>query len=286
MVGIVQSDSLNEKDCKKQTLDCFLGQSMFRIGNFIFSDVFENRYVATFDIGLINPLSTNNADSDGINTKKEWCIADIFAQTAHTTETDLFNTTYNSLSFTEAEVKIAGLLNLDIPCKTESIDRLKEKKNFESSYRVFRQKRKIEDPVRHYNPIMQGTKQNINVKVRNTGEEPLLLKDVFPSCGCTIAKFPEHAIAPGNDAIIELEYDSSKNSGYAAIYTTITANITEKSHTLFFDINVVPNSLHTKDYEELYFEDENKKDEDLRDEIDNDTNIKAYTVSGQSGSKV
>ena len=142
VIGIVQSDSHNEKDCRIQTLSCFLGQPLFRIGNFIFSDVFENRYVATFDMGLINPLSKNNTDSDVMTTKKEWSIADIFAQTAHTTETDLFNTTYNSLTFAEAEVKIAGLLNMDIPCKTESIDRLTEKKNFDSSYRAFRQNRK------------------------------------------------------------------------------------------------------------------------------------------------
>lgn len=136
---------------------------------------------------------------------------------------------------------------------------------------------KIEDPVRHYSPVMQGIKQNIIVKVTNTGSEPLLLKNVMPSCGCTIAKFPEHAVAPGNDAAIELEYDSSKNTGYTAIYTTITANVKEKSHTVFFDINVVPNSHYTKDYEEINFEKKAGR-KDTREQINDETHIKTYTI--------
>jgi len=138
---------------------------------------------------------------------------------------------------------------------------------------------KIEDTLRHYSPIMQGTKQNISVKVTNTGSEPLLIKNVLPSCGCTTATFPTHAIAPGNDADIELEYDSNKNTGYTAVHTTIVANTTEKTHALFFDINVVPNSHYTKDYEEVYFENEGKSKVHKREQTDEDTHIKAYTIN-------
>jgi hypothetical protein len=136
---------------------------------------------------------------------------------------------------------------------------------------------KIEDPVRHYTPIMQGTKQIINVKVTNTGNEPLLLKNVLPSCGCTTATFPSHAIAPGNDAEIELHYDSTKNNGYTEIYTTIMANVPVEANTVFFDINVVPNSHYTKDYEEIYFE--NKGNNDKREQVNDETHIKTYIVN-------
>lgn len=110
----------------------------------------------------------------------------------------------------------------------------------------------IEDPVRHYYPIAQGVKQKISIKVSNTGKEPLKIFKVLPSCGCTIATFPESAIAAGEDAFIDLEYDSTKNIGHAGIYTTIVANTKEHYHDIFFDINVVPDALYTKDYEELY----------------------------------
>lgn len=138
---------------------------------------------------------------------------------------------------------------------------------------------KIEDPVRHYSPVMQGTKQEIALKVTNTGKEPLVLKDVMTSCGCTTAKFPTYAIAPGNSADIELEYDSNKNTGYTAIYTTITANTAEKAHNVFFDINVVPDSHYTKDYEEIYRDSKNETFTTTRDQVDDDTHIKAYSVN-------
>ncbi|ALM47540.1 hypothetical protein AMR72_00680 [Flavobacterium psychrophilum] len=135
---------------------------------------------------------------------------------------------------------------------------------------------KMEDPVRHYSPIMQGIKQNIKVKLTNTGKNPLVVKNVLPSCGCTIAKFPSHGITPGNSADIVMVYDSSKNTGYTAVYTTISTNTKEQVHSFFFDINVVPNSLHTKDYEELHSEQVGKGTKYNRDEIDEETNIRHY----------
>ena len=135
----------------------------------------------------------------------------------------------------------------------------------------------IEDPVRHYYPILQGLKQNIVVKVTNTGDEPLKIYKVLPSCGCTIAKFSTSAIAPGNDAFIEMEYDSNKNIGYVGIYTTIIANTEKHHHTMFFDLNVVPESLHTKDYEELYHIEQEKKG-GLQELVEGKTNERGYLV--------
>jgi hypothetical protein len=135
----------------------------------------------------------------------------------------------------------------------------------------------IEDPVRHYYPILQGLKQNIIVKVTNTGKEPLKIHKVLPSCGCTIAKFSTSAIAPGNEAFIEMEYDSNKNIGYVGIYTTIIANTEKHHHTMFFDLNVVPESLHTKDYEELYHIEQEKKG-GLQELVEGKTNERGYLV--------
>lgn len=135
----------------------------------------------------------------------------------------------------------------------------------------------IEHPVRHYYPILQGLKQNVIVKVKNTGTEPLKIYKVLPSCGCTIAKFTDRAIAPGNDAFIEMEYDSNKNIGYVGIYTTIIANTKQHQHTMFFDINVVPESLHTKDYEELYHIEQEKKG-GLQELVEGETNERGYLV--------
>ncbi|RWW91763.1 DUF1573 domain-containing protein [Flavobacterium cerinum] len=110
----------------------------------------------------------------------------------------------------------------------------------------------IEDPIRHYSPVIQGQEQDIVVKVFNTGDNLLKISKVYPSCGCTIAKFPESAIAPGKFGLIELKYNSNKNIGYVGVYTTIVTNSKKRSETVFFDLNVVPDADYTKDYEELH----------------------------------
>jgi hypothetical protein len=135
----------------------------------------------------------------------------------------------------------------------------------------------IEDPVRHYYPILQGLEQNIVIKVTNTGEHPLKLFKVLPSCGCTIAEFTTHAIAPGNEGFIELKYNSNKNIGKVGVYTTIIANTEKHSHTTYFDIHVVPDALYTKDYEELYHIEQEKKG-GLQEMVEGQTNERGYIV--------
>lgn len=117
----------------------------------------------------------------------------------------------------------------------------------------------IEDPIRHYSPVIQGQDQDIIVKVFNTGDNLLKISKVYPSCGCTIAKFPESAIAPGEFGLVELKYNSNKNIGYVGVYTTIVTNSKKRSETVFFDLNVVPDADYIKDYEELHSLENEKK---------------------------
>lgn len=137
---------------------------------------------------------------------------------------------------------------------------------------------KIEDPVRKYFPIVQGQKQNILVKIFNTGDNPLRIYDVYPSCGCTIAKNPDKLIPVGGFGIIEMEYNSNKNIGYAGIYTTIKTNTKEGTQSFFFEINVVPDPLYTKDYEELYNADKDNNNSLVKEMVDGKTNQQGYTV--------
>jgi len=52
-----------------------------------------------------------------------------------------------------------------------------------------------------------------------------------------------------------LKYNSTKNIGYVKQYVTIYGNLTGVDNIeIVFDVHVVPNSLYTKDYEELYLE--------------------------------
>lgn len=60
--------------------------------------------------------------------------------------------------------------------------------------------------------IMLGTikysdKKNITFHIKNTGQEPLIIRDVRPSCGCTSAQWDKHPIKPGKITEISLRYE-------------------------------------------------------------------------------
>jgi hypothetical protein len=44
----------------------------------------------------------------------------------------------------------------------------------------------------------------------NRSDQPLLLKEVKPSCGCTIASYPQEPISPGETAKIKTTYNAKK----------------------------------------------------------------------------
>ena len=46
----------------------------------------------------------------------------------------------------------------------------------------------VTDSVRHYYPIVAGEKLNVVYTVVNRGDDPFLIDDVQPSCGCIAGK--------------------------------------------------------------------------------------------------
>ncbi len=134
------------------------------------------------------------------------------------------------------------------------------------------------DSIRHYYPILRGSKLNMVVKVKNTGDYPLKIYNVLPSCGCTLAKFPKRVIPVGSFGLIQMEYESSKNIGYVGIYTTIVANTKKPSHTIFFDLNVVSNPLYTKDFEEIYTDKQKKENASIKAMANGNLNQRDYVT--------
>ena len=141
---------------------------------------------------------------------------------------------------------------------------------------VKRTKMEIEDPERHYYPILRGSELNVAYKFYNRGAEPLIIYDVQASCGCIEVDFPTGSIGQDDFGFITLDYDSAKNIGYVEYYITIIAN-TEKDvfTTIKFDLNVVTSPHYTQDYEEIYME---RRKEKLAGEVDGDLTQQGYYV--------
>lgn len=139
----------------------------------------------------------------------------------------------------------------------------------------------VVDNNRHYYPVLQGQDLDIVFTVKNTGKVPFMLKDMIVSCGClTSKKSSIDAIPAGKEGQLIMKFNSTKNVGYAKNYITLYGNFqkTDKIE-LIFDINVVPNSLYTKDYEELFQEEKNKGGK-VKDMVDGQENNKGYYMDG------
>ncbi|TDG36604.1 DUF1573 domain-containing protein [Pedobacter changchengzhani] len=133
------------------------------------------------------------------------------------------------------------------------------------------------DNNRHYYPIQMGQKLEILFHVKNTGKHPLIISDIITSCGCLVlSKSNINNIPSGDEAVLSLTYNSAKNVGYVKHYITLYGNfLTDVKQELIFDVNVVPDALYTKDYEELYKE-EKEKYGDVKSLVDGNANNQGY----------
>ncbi len=136
----------------------------------------------------------------------------------------------------------------------------------------------VEDNNRHYYPILAGDIKDLSFKITNTGSNPLIITDIITSCGCLDVNDEDETftVPPGKERILTLSYNSAKNIGYVKHYITLYGNFEkELFKELVFDINVVPNSLYTKDYEEMYAEEVEAKG-GLKELVDGDASERGY----------
>lgn len=136
----------------------------------------------------------------------------------------------------------------------------------------------VEDNERHYYPILAGQQKDLSFKLKNVGKNPLMITDIITSCGCLKVDEGTGAftVPPGKERLLTLSYNSAKNIGYVKHYITLYGNFEDALYKeLVFDINVVPNAMYTKDYEELY-SDEIKAQGGFKEFVDGDASNKGY----------
>jgi hypothetical protein len=92
----------------------------------------------------------------------------------------------------------------------------------------------------NFGTIPQGKKVQHNFVIRNSGDAPLVIKDVSVSCGCTAAKPSSSTIAPGKSAEIQVVFDSSTFSGKVQKSVSLVTNAGKApNYTFNLDGNIV-----------------------------------------------
>jgi hypothetical protein len=69
------------------------------------------------------------------------------------------------------------------------------------------------DTVINFGSIKQGEKKTVTFHCKNTGTKPLVLTNVRPGCGCTIADYNKEAILPGKEGWVTANFDSKRFCG-------------------------------------------------------------------------
>lgn len=82
----------------------------------------------------------------------------------------------------------------------------------------------FEKKTHDFGTFEEGVQATVTFKFRNTGNAPLVLNSVKPSCGCTSPKWTKEPIAPGEEGSITVTYNSKGRVGNFTKTVTVTHN--------------------------------------------------------------
>lgn len=90
-----------------------------------------------------------------------------------------------------------------------------------------------------YGTIEQGSDPYRVFKFKNTGTEPLVIKNAKGSCGCTVPTPPKEPILPGESNEIKVRYDTNRVGPFTK-RVTLTTNINDEEIVLTISGKVEP----------------------------------------------
>lgn len=95
------------------------------------------------------------------------------------------------------------------------------------------------DSTMDFGTIPEGQKVEVAFRFRNTGVSPLVITQVRPSCGCTIADQPKEPVAPGAEGHITATFNSQGHPGINRKTLFVTANTKgSQNYSLHFTVVV------------------------------------------------
>jgi hypothetical protein len=96
------------------------------------------------------------------------------------------------------------------------------------------------DSARDFGSITEGQRLALSFRFKNTGDKPLVIESVKPTCGCTIADYPKEPVAPGGEGEITGEFDSNGREGMQHKHMTVRLNVAQQAQDISFQVNVLP----------------------------------------------
>lgn len=82
--------------------------------------------------------------------------------------------------------------------------------------------------------IEQGEKRKVSFRFKNVGSSDMLLLEVRPSCGCTIADYPKNPFKPGEEGVFTAEFNSAGKLGEFTKSIEVFSSTIPTSHIVHF----------------------------------------------------
>lgn len=91
-----------------------------------------------------------------------------------------------------------------------------------------------------FGKVKEGEIVKYNFTFQNKGIQPLLIKDIRTSCGCTAAVVSEKNLNPGQTGAIKVEFDTKSRQGKVSKTITVISNDVSEPNkviTIYADVN-------------------------------------------------
>jgi hypothetical protein len=91
-----------------------------------------------------------------------------------------------------------------------------------------------------FGTIKEGDPAEFTYSFKNTGEAPLIISEVKPSCGCTVPDYSKDPVSAGESGFVKVTFDSNGKKDLVTKTVTVTANTEPKQMTLKFKAMIIP----------------------------------------------
>lgn len=97
----------------------------------------------------------------------------------------------------------------------------------------------VDSTFKDLGKIKEGEVVEVTYRFKNSGTKPLVITNVYASCGCTVPEKPEKPYAPGEEGVIKAKFDSrGRPKGVQNKTVYVDANVDPAPQQLNFKVEI------------------------------------------------
>lgn len=105
----------------------------------------------------------------------------------------------------------------------------------------------FEKETHEFGLIPEGRQATYAFTFKNTGNQPVIISNVQPSCGCTTPDWTKEPVLPGKTGLVKAVYNSTGRPGAFHKSITVTSNAVNSTQALFIKGTVIePTTVKTE----------------------------------------